>query len=226
MKKYFLCMLIFYIIFTEQSHAQTETYVYNNVFGETSYQDMMSITKIDNGYFIEMAQLNERSKGGKSSYFLDIDFNTIRWDFENEIEDTKVSITRIDNSLSAIGKMKGKTFKKIFKIDSYPWYQEWQTGCTESIRKGIKEFYFYSFDPKISNITKFKALYISDEELNIETVKYNTLHYSICIDGFLRFLMKGNFWYNIEDYKFIKSEVKFILASKMFTRVIFSITKK
>jgi hypothetical protein len=202
--------------------AQTVLYQYDNRFGTNEIRDSLIVIKTNEGYIAEMVQLDMNTNGAKSIVLMDNSFNTLRWEMTAASNNTRVISVLENHTIHVTGMLKGKPVDKTFTMDPLPWFQEWQTGCVELIKQGKKEFYFYSIDPDINVLTKFKGAYLKDETIIINNKKVDALHYKIGLDGLFSALMDGNFWYNKNTGNYIKSEIKFIFNNTTMTRNLIS----
>jgi hypothetical protein len=181
---------------------------YSTMIGTNRQLSSIEIKKLNAGYLAEPS-VYFNTNGTRMDYLLDNSFATVEWNLSIASNNTKVKAVREGNTIRISGTNNGKPYDKTESVDQDPWFQEWLSGCAESVRKGRKEFYFYSFNPSdITLFTKFKGTFLKEETLLIHGGQIEAYRYKLGLTGLLEPFWSANYWYRKSDGNFIRCEMK------------------
>ena len=162
LKRYFyICLTIILFGFTNIVSGKTLIYQEANGMFKNEINEMSS----PDGYTVKTINNSE----DVMEYYLDHSCAIINWEYSNEKNGTKITGQRFKNEIKLNGQFKGKKLEKVFKIDDYPWVQEWGLGLKPIALKDELPTYFWSIDPgNVKSIAKFKVVKKGQKPLILE----------------------------------------------------------
>lgn len=148
----------------------------------------------------------ERSNGSLSSLFLNSDYATQRWQYEDIKQGTKLTAQRRENQILVEGTFQGKPVQKIYRIDNSPWYQSWNRDFQQFVLSGKNRQEFWSIQENDLSIYKMVAIREKEEKVSVGNQTVDTIKVTVTLTNWMALFWKVHFWFRKTDGQFIRYE--------------------
>jgi hypothetical protein len=132
-------VLFFCVLFASSLWAETTLCYRVKVEGKTSTLER-KVERTEYGFHVV---------DGKSSYELDRQYSTLRWESEDPATNTAIRAEKFGETIIVSGTVHGKPMDMRFETKGLPWYECWQVSLTGLIHSKKRRLSFFTIRPDL-----------------------------------------------------------------------------
>jgi hypothetical protein len=134
------------------------------------------------------------------------DLSTKRWHLKRLSEDTETWAWRDSNILYIEGTLNGKRFDRFHPLDDRPWYQALSISLQKLIEGSKDNLSFWILHPGNLDLHSMQVSKI--EKLSLEFYEHQipAWQVEIRLTGWKAYLWHANYWFSVDDGRFLKYE--------------------
>lgn len=203
------CSLILHLMLSIActSHfANGETRIYREQAPEKEYINTYRIEETGSGFFVSIISYLGEKLYIRKELWLDQSYATVKWRYENLIENIDISAIRDGNIIKLTGINRGQNVDHIYEIDSLPWKQQFPLDLERFVNSEQESIKFWAIGtngPADMKIAQFIASKKERSPIRINGAETETVRVRVSFAGVLSLIWHGDAWHRLSDGRFL-----------------------